>query len=767
MQNDLLLMTSYQKAMPRTFCSSIVRMLSSITTFCVFFVVAFSCASFFHSERALAASARQNYYAESTGESSAALTSYQDKTTLTFTPDANSSYVIIASWLMQESSTSGSVYGKLTRTTGTAKDFNELIYLPKDATDYMAGGCVGVDSYGASPASQTYKIQYKSSSTFYTARIKEAKIIAIKLTSQDNSAVAESRTTTTGTGYSDKTTLTFTPESVGDYILLASATGDGASTSYDFRERIDVDGTQYSTTNIEPAATANCYPWTTIKRVNLSASSHTIKIQYSTENATAAAGIAHARVVALRADRFSNNYYAESEGRSTTTSTSYQTKTTLTQTPQAADHLILGEQGLDGSDTGYSTYGQLLKGATSYGEMLVEPKDATNRVYQYFAIKKETLTNTSTSWYLQYKSENNSATAGTSDARIAVIDLREPSITVGTAGTQKLIVPPNALNFYVGGAFTLVRESASASVTSITVRQTGTITDANISGLILYYKQEASCSNSIPGDATQFNSSPGSFSSGSSTVTGTMSVGTSQICVYVEVDVGAASNGNTIEIQITNPSSQVTASMGTVLPASAVLINGTTTVTVGSGVLSTNIVDAGYVSVANPSVAMSAATVSLSCGTSTGTFGTSSQQIYVNNDDGADAGWSLTIAASSPTAVWDSAGIDYDFNDPISSGCGDGGDTDLLAGQLTLNPAVGTLAVGQCGSCTTTNITKGSSSAFSEGVLNSVTLLTGSAASDDIGDWTLRGVSISQTIPASQPSASDYRISLTITVTAL
>lgn len=188
---------------------------------------------------------------------------------------------------------------------------------------------------------------------------------------------------------------------------------------------------------------------------------------------------------------------------------------------------------------------------------------------------------------------------------------------------------------------------------------------------------------------------------------------------------------------------------------------------INTGTLTADIVNASYQPVASPTVAMSTETFSFSCGSADGTLGTATEQLYVQNPDAADGGWSLTIAASSPTAVWDSAGTDYDFNDPSSSGCADGaGDTDLLAGQMTIDASVGTLAVGACSACVVTNISKGTSSAFSEGVLNSITLLTASSSSDDIGDWTLQGVSISQTIPGEQPAASDYDISLTITATA-
>lgn len=193
----------------------------------------------------------------------------------------------------------------------------------------------------------------------------------------------------------------------------------------------------------------------------------------------------------------------------------------------------------------------------------------------------------------------------------------------------------------------------------------------------------------------------------------------------------------------------------------------TVTWATAGGTLTTDIVDASYVSVSSPTVAMNVATFNFACQTVTGSFGTASQQIYVNNDNGANNGWTLTMAAQATTDVWDSAGTDYDFNDPTSSGCTDGADAgDTVGGQMTIDPSGATLAVGQCGSCTTTNISKGSSTAFNEGTTDAVTLLTATADSDDVGDWTLQGVSISQKIPAEQPIASDYTINMVLTVTA-
>ena len=193
--------------------------------------------------------------------------------------------------------------------------------------------------------------------------------------------------------------------------------------------------------------------------------------------------------------------------------------------------------------------------------------------------------------------------------------------------------------------------------------------------------------------------------------------------------------------------------------------------TITAGTLSVDIVDNNYTSITNPSVSLTAKTFSFQCqkdaDASAGTFGTSTQQIYVKNPDAADNGWSVSLAATSPTALWHSASGkgDYDFNDATGSGCDDGSsDADIYAGKLTVDASVGTLNVGSCSHCTTTDISKGASASFAEGTADSVTILTGAAGSDDIGDWKLTGVTLAQSIPSEQAAAADYSIDMTLSV---
>ena len=154
-----------------------------------------------------------------------------------------------------------------------------------------------------------------------------------------------------------------------------------------------------------------------------------------------------------------------------------------------------------------------------------------------------------------------------------------PVITVGTAGAQAATMAIPSTGNYAGGAFSFTRGSGTANVTQIIVTETGTVNaNTNLSNLKLFYKTEATCSTSIPVDAVAFNSTGVGFNaSEKATATGTMAVGTSQICLYAQLDVGSGATTNqTLEIEVSNPSTDVTASAGTVTPATAVAIAGST-----------------------------------------------------------------------------------------------------------------------------------------------------------------------------------------------
>ena len=189
--------------------------------------------------------------------------------------------------------------------------------------------------------------------------------------------------------------------------------------------------------------------------------------------------------------------------------------------------------------------------------------------------------------------------------------------------------------------------------------------------------------------------------------------------------------------------------------------------TINAGSFSGDIVDGEFAPVGSPAVAMEAVPFSYDCQPATGTLGTADEQIYISNPNAVTSGWTVSIAANATTAVWDGV-TDFDFNDPTTSGCADGTDADALAGQMTVDASGATLSYGlDEDTDIVTGLTKGSSTAFNEGTTNSVTILSADASSDDIGDWTLQGVSLSQKIPAEQAADDTYHIHMVVSIVSL
>ena len=190
--------------------------------------------------------------------------------------------------------------------------------------------------------------------------------------------------------------------------------------------------------------------------------------------------------------------------------------------------------------------------------------------------------------------------------------------------------------------------------------------------------------------------------------------------------------------------------LGVPLAYAQTTTNSQITQQINAGVLSTSIRDGAGAVVASPTFAMSAVAASTSQQTSTGTFGSSTQRITVDNPGGANNGWTLALNATVPgTATWTSGGNSYAYNGATAA-----------AGQLTVNPAVGTLTPTVGGA---TGVSLGTSSTFTG--TTPISIITAAASSADIWNGYATGIGLSQTIPPAQP-VGNYTINMTQTVTA-
>jgi hypothetical protein len=162
-------------------------------------------------------------------------------------------------------------------------------------------------------------------------------------------------------------------------------------------------------------------------------------------------------------------------------------------------------------------------------------------------------------------------------------------VTVSSLGTQTTGLDIPSTNQYVGGAFVLTENVATSVVSTIKVTEQGTVDAQNdLSNIKLFYDLDTTApyncaSESYSGSETQFSSTvTGGFTSANGTATfsgGSVTISTtSTMCVYTVLDVDAtASNAETLEIQITNPGTDVQLADGSVEPNTSVAISGATT----------------------------------------------------------------------------------------------------------------------------------------------------------------------------------------------
>lgn len=170
-----------------------------------------------------------------------------------------------------------------------------------------------------------------------------------------------------------------------------------------------------------------------------------------------------------------------------------------------------------------------------------------------------------------------------------------------------------------------------------------------------------------------------------------------------------------------------------------------------AGALNTSIRDGSGLAVTAPSFPMSSTTVSnTAVQTTTGTFGDTNQRITVDNPGFATNGWTLVLAGAT-SAAWNDGAKTYPYNAATSD-----------AGQLTVNPAVGTVTPVFGG---TTGVTLGSSATYN-GTVTAITLMQAGAAAASTWNGYVTGIGLSQTIPVSTPVGS-YKLDMVQTVTAI
>lgn len=158
-------------------------------------------------------------------------------------------------------------------------------------------------------------------------------------------------------------------------------------------------------------------------------------------------------------------------------------------------------------------------------------------------------------------------------------------VQLSASGTQAVGIDKDTDDVYVDGMFVFEEQISSRDIDGITITASGTLDVENDTNDVrLFYDIDSTSPIDCTGETfdgvgsdTQFGSN-GSFSAaGTSTFTDTgVTISTAQsLCVYVVMDIDAdPGNGQTLDIEIADPKSDIVLSTGSIAPSIAVPIPG-------------------------------------------------------------------------------------------------------------------------------------------------------------------------------------------------
>lgn len=174
----------------------------------------------------------------------------------------------------------------------------------------------------------------------------------------------------------------------------------------------------------------------------------------------------------------------------------------------------------------------------------------------------------------------------------------------------------------------------------------------------------------------------------------------------------------------------------------------------GAGNLFTSFVNSGGVIIPNPVVTLSDESFSFTKQVATGALGVNNAKIRISNAT-SNTQWNLSIAAENgPSSTWSFGEESYAFNDPSNEGSN---------GQMTINPQTSNLT--PKANCTNAGLNKGGNFAFSQGVIDSITLLSANSEAQTHCYWDITDIQINQTIPPEQ-AVGEYDINLMLSIVA-
>lgn len=362
-------------------------------------------------------------YTSSPDQSSTTATTYQDKISTSINVTEEGTYLIMARAGLTSQNTGTSVFARIgvdgtyyNEYVAEAKDSNPALEYPQYTAFIPLNLTVGI---------HTLEMQWRSETAATTSLIRGATMVALKINEtnnlhlQSNLASQEINVLTYGTDYS---TLTFTPDRPGDYIIFVSGRMTHSNTATSISVQATLDGSQIGEQTFEPqdATDIMTFGFSGISRLNVA--SHTISLEGYTSNAGDVSTIDNIRIIAFRLEE---NSFSEDLTETSTTSATYVTKLSKTFIPiPDRNYLVITQGETRSGGTGDSTLLRTTIDGTSYCSYVKEPKDVVGTIdyYTYTCFENVSYsTDTPIVINLDYASDTGGTLAYLKNAKISII----------------------------------------------------------------------------------------------------------------------------------------------------------------------------------------------------------------------------------------------------------------------------------------------------------------------------------------------------------
>jgi len=289
--------------------------------------------------------------------SSTTSTAWQSKTSTVFRPTVTDDWVVFA-YVEYGNSTNTRTHVRLLQDGVT---MGEAGSRPVASTDYIPFATAWKTTL--TPVQHKITLDFCCDGGGAVARVRNASIVAVRKANLEvRSAPTPNMTNLTST-LTAMNTLTWTPSSPGDYLLIWSTEFIGQPGFYT-RLQARLNGTVCDDILAQAAGTRDSYSFAHFSKVPCNASLQTMRVFAASEPGTTAPHIMrHCRVIAIRltGGRFAGAVGAANTAEHTTASTTFVTQLTKTWAwNTAVNWLMLSTFDIGGSSTQYSTEARVM-----------------------------------------------------------------------------------------------------------------------------------------------------------------------------------------------------------------------------------------------------------------------------------------------------------------------------------------------------------------------------------------------------------------------